>query len=149
MSQPIIDPDEFNHNDSRYRTKSQYVESNSPPSDPKSRLASVDTRRSHKVIQYYLDPEKRTPAPTDNNGNLLLNFGTVLQGKSEKIRLYAHNTIEFPMQLEPIIENNEPDLKITNYPSILREGETAPVDRERSGRRYRSAKAQRRADRPH
>lgn len=88
----------------------------------------VKEKRSHKVIQYYLDPDRRTPAPTDNNGNLLLNFGTVLQGKSEKIRLYAHNTIEFPMQLEPIIENNEPDLKITTYPQILREGETAPVD---------------------
>lgn len=85
-------------------------------------------KRSHKVIQYYLDPDKKEAAPTDNNGNLLLNFGTVLQGEAKKIRLYAANTIEFPIQLEPIIENNEPDLKITRYPNILREGEIAAVD---------------------
>ena len=85
-------------------------------------------KRSHKVIQYYLDPDKKEAAPVDNNGNLLLNFGTVLQGESKKIRLYAHNTIEFPIQLEPIIENNEPDLKITTYPNVLREGQVAPVD---------------------
>jgi hypothetical protein len=129
VSQPIIDPDEFNHNDSRYRTKSQYVQSNSPPPDPnKSRIASVDTRRSHKVIQYYLDPDRKQPAPTDDNGNLLLNFGTVLQSESKKIKLYATNTIEYNIQLEPIIENNEPDLKITRYPPILRPGEIAEVD---------------------
>lgn len=87
-----------------------------------------DNKRSHKVIQYYLDPDKKEAAPTDNNGNLLLNFGTVLQGEAKKIRLYAANTIEFPIQLEPIIENNEPDLKITRYPNILREGEIAAVD---------------------
>jgi len=87
-----------------------------------------ENRRSHKVIQYYLDPDKRQVAPTDDSGNLMLNFGTVLQGEAKKIRLYAHNTIEFPMQLEPLIEDGEPDLKITNYPSILREGEVAPVD---------------------
>jgi hypothetical protein len=85
-------------------------------------------RRSHKVIQYYLDPDKKTPAPTDSEGNLLLNFGTVLQGEAKKITLYAHNTIEYPMQLEPIIENGEPDLKITTYPPILKQGEIAPVD---------------------
>lgn len=85
-------------------------------------------KRSHKVIQYYLDPQRNEPAPTDDNGNLILNFGTVLQGEAKKIRLYAHNTIEFPIQLEPIIENNEPDLKITTYPPVLRDGEIAPVD---------------------
>lgn len=87
-----------------------------------------EKRRSHKVIQYYLDPDKRKPAPTDDSGNLLLNFGTVLQSEAKKIRLYAHNTIEFPIQLEPIIENGEPDLHITTYPPVLRGGETAPVD---------------------
>ena len=45
-----------------------------------------------------------------------------------EIRLYAHNTIEYPMQLEPIIENDEPDLKITTYPPVLKQGEIAPVD---------------------
>jgi hypothetical protein len=85
-------------------------------------------KRSHKVIQYYLDSDKREAAPTDSNGNLLLNFGTVLQGESKRIRLYAANTIEYPIQLEPIIEDNEPDLKITKYPPVLREGEVAPVD---------------------
>ena len=85
-------------------------------------------KRSHKVIQYYLDPDKREPAPTDDNGNLKLNFGTVLQGEAKKIRLYAYNTIEYPIQLEPIIQDNETDLKITTYPPILRDGEIAPVD---------------------
>lgn len=75
-----------------------------------------------------MDADRTQPAPTDSNGNLLLNFGTVLQGEAKKIRLYAANTIEFPIQLEPIIENGEPDLKITRYPPVLREGETAPVD---------------------
>ena len=70
----------------------------------------------------------REPAPTDGKGNLLLNFGTVLQGEAKKIRLYAYNTIEYPIQLEPIIQDNEPDLKITTYPPILRDGEIAPVD---------------------
>jgi hypothetical protein len=85
-------------------------------------------RRSHKVIKYYLDAERRQPAPTDDQGNLFLNFGTVVQGEAKKIRLYAHNTIDFPMQLEPLIENGETDLKITRYPAVLREGEVAPVD---------------------
>jgi hypothetical protein len=85
-------------------------------------------KRSHKVIQYYLDADKKEPAPTDSDGNLKLNFGTVLQGEAKKIRLYAHNTIDYPMQLEPIIENDEPDLKITTYPPILKQGEIAPVD---------------------
>ena len=89
---------------------------------------SQENKRSHKVIQYYLDPQRNQAAPTDDDGNLLLNFGTVLQGESKKIRLYAHNTIEYPIQLEPLIENGEPDLKITRYPPILREGEVAPVD---------------------
>ena len=70
----------------------------------------------------------REAAPTDGKGNLLLNFGNVLQGETKKIRLYAHNTIEYPIQLEPIIQDNEPDLKITTYPPILRDGEIAPVD---------------------
>lgn len=85
-------------------------------------------RRSHKVIRYYLDPDKREPAPTDDNGNLKLNFGTVLQGEAKKIRLYAANTIEYPIQLEPIISEGETDLKITTYPPVLRDGEIAPVD---------------------
>jgi hypothetical protein len=85
-------------------------------------------KRSYKVIQYYLDPDKNKPAPTDSNGNLLLNFGTVLQGEAKRIRLYAANTIEYPIQLEPIIEDNEPDLKVTKYPPILKIGEIAPVD---------------------
>jgi hypothetical protein len=91
-------------------------------------VSQLENRRSHKVIQYYLDPDKKEPAPTDSEGNLLLNFGTVLQGEAKKITLYAHNTIEYPMQLEPIIENGEPDLKITTYPPILKQGEIAPVD---------------------
>lgn len=93
-----------------------------------SQLEQDKGRKSHKVIQYYLDENRTQPAPTDNNGNLKLNFGTVLQGEAQKIRLYAHNTIEYPIQLEPIIENGEPDLSITNYPPVLREGQTAPVD---------------------
>ena len=84
--------------------------------------------RSSKVIQYYLDSEKKERAPTDDNGNLLLNFNTVLQGEAKKIVLFAHNTISYPIQLEPIIEDGEPDLKITRYPPVLREGETAQVD---------------------
>ncbi len=94
-----------------------------------STLENQNKRSSHKVIQYYLDADKKERAPTDSNGNLLLNFGTVLQGQSKRIRLYAANTIEYPIQLEPLIENNnEPDLKITKYPPVLREGEVAEVD---------------------
>ena len=84
--------------------------------------------KSHKVIQYYLDEQATEPAPTDQDGNLLLNFGTVLQGQQKKIRLYAQNTIEYPMQLEPLIDKDEPDLKITRYPPIIKQGEIAPVD---------------------
>lgn len=75
-----------------------------------------------------MDAEGKQPAPQDTEGNLLLNFGTVLQGSSKKIRLYAKNTIEYPIQLEPIIENNEPDLKITRYPPILTAGSIQEVD---------------------
>ena len=104
---------------------------------------SQQQNRSHKVIQYYLDPDMKERAPTKiihefdpikgemvdvDTGELELNFGTVLQGEAKKIKLYAHNTIEYPIQLEPIIENGEPDLKITRYPPVLREGETAQVD---------------------
>lgn len=86
-----------------------------------------DKNRSHKVIQYYLDADLGERAPTDSNGNLLLNFGTVLQGQEKRIKLFAHNTIEYDIQLEPLIEDNEPDLKITRYPSVLRAGESAEV----------------------
>ena len=82
-----------------------------------------------KVIEYYLDSDQHQLAPTDDEGNLDLDFGTVLQGQSKKIRLYAKNLIEYPMQLEPLIANeNEKDLKITKYPAILKVGEIAPVD---------------------
>lgn len=84
--------------------------------------------QSHKVIQYYLDEDATQPAPTDQEGNLILDLGTVLQGQPKKIRLYAQNTIEYPMQLEPLIDPNEPDLKITRYPPIIKQGEIAPVD---------------------
>ena len=84
-------------------------------------------RKSHKVIQYYMDSEKRERAPTDENGNLLLNYGTVLQGQAKSIKLWAANTIEYDISLEPLIENNEPDLKITRYPPILKAGEIAEV----------------------
>lgn len=83
--------------------------------------------RSHKVIQYYMDDNLGERAPTDSNGNLILDFGTVLQGQEKRIKLFAHNTIEYDIQLEPLIEDNEPDLKITRYPSVLRAGETAEV----------------------
>lgn len=88
----------------------------------------LENKRSHKVIQYYLDQDRTQAAPTDQNGNLLLNFQTVLQGQSKRITLFAHNTIEFPIQLEPIIENDEPDLKITRFPPILKAGEVSQVD---------------------
>lgn len=84
--------------------------------------------QSHKVIQYYLDADGTEPAPTDQQGNLLLDFGTVLQGQPKKIRLYAANTIEFPMQLEPLIDKDEPDLKITRYPPVIQAGAIEPVD---------------------
>ena len=93
-----------------------------------SQQTNEQEKKSHKVIRYYMDADRTQPAPTDNNGNLLLNFGTVLQGEAKRIRLYAANTIEYPIQLEPIIENNEPDLKITNYPPVLKQGDIAPVD---------------------
>lgn len=93
-----------------------------------SQQQTNENKRSHKVIQYYLDPDKNEPAPTDSNGNLMLSFGTVVQGEAKKIRLYAANTIEYPIQLEPIIEDNEPDLKVTKYPPVLKVGEVAPVD---------------------
>lgn len=83
--------------------------------------------RSHKVIQYYLDPDKNEPAPTDSNGNLFLDFGTVLQGQDSRLRLYAHNTIEYDIQLEPLIEQGEEDLKVIRYPSVLRAGSTDEV----------------------
>jgi hypothetical protein len=86
------------------------------------------SRQSHKVIQYYLDADRKEKAPTDSDGNLLLNFQTVLQGQSKRIRLYASNEITYPIQLEPLISEGETDLKITTYPPILKVGEIAPVD---------------------
>lgn len=85
--------------------------------------------KSHKVIQYYLDADGTEPAPTDSQGNLLLDFGTCLQGQPKKIRLYANNTLEdYDIQLEPLIDKDEPDLKITRYPPILKAGAIEPVD---------------------
>jgi hypothetical protein len=89
---------------------------------------SQQEKRSHKVIQYYLDAEAKQKAPTDSNGNLILNYGTVLQGQSKRITLFAHNTIEFPIQLEPLIEKDETDLKITRFPPILQAGDIQQVD---------------------
>lgn len=74
-----------------------------------------------------MDRDMNERAPTDEDGNLILNYGTVLQGQAKSIKLYAHNTITYPIQLEPLIENNEPDLKITKYPPILQAGEVSEV----------------------
>lgn len=83
--------------------------------------------RSHKVIQYYLDPDLTTPAPKDQEGNIKLRFGTVLQGRDHRIKLYANNTIEYDIALEPILDKDEPDLNIVKYPSTLRAGSTEEV----------------------
>jgi hypothetical protein len=84
--------------------------------------------RSHKVIQYYLDPEGNEKAPVNSEGNLILNFGTVLQGQSKRITLYAKNTIEYPIQLEPMIEKGEEDLKVSRFPPVLKAGDIQQVD---------------------
>lgn len=82
-----------------------------------------------KVIEYYLDQDATQLAPTDDEGNLKLDFGTVLQGQSQKVRLYAKNLIKHPIQLEPLISNErEKDLKISRYPNVLRVGSIEPVD---------------------
>lgn len=74
-----------------------------------------------------MDPDLNEPAPVDSNGNLLLNFQTVLQGQEKRIHLFAHNTIEYDIQLEPLLEEGEPDLKIARYPAVLRAGMTDEV----------------------
>jgi hypothetical protein len=89
---------------------------------------SQQENRSHKVLQYYLDAEGTQKAETKDDGTLFLDFGTVLQGQTKKVRLYAKNTIEFPVQLEPIIENGEEDLKVTRYPPVIHAGAIEPVD---------------------
>ena len=82
-----------------------------------------------KVIEYYLDEDATQPAPTDDKGNLDIKLGTVLQGHSQKVRLYMKSLIEYPMQLEPLIADvNEKDVKITRYPNILKVGIVEPVD---------------------
>lgn len=82
-----------------------------------------------KVIEYYLDEDATELAPTDDKGNIDLELGTVLQGHSQKIRLYMKSLIEYPMQLEPVYKDaNEKDVKITRYPNILKVGEVAQVD---------------------
>lgn len=83
--------------------------------------------RSHKVIQYYMDPDLTTPAPKDQDGNLFLDFGVALQGQESRIKLYAHNTIPYDIQLEPLIEQGEEDLTVIRYPSVLRAGSTDEV----------------------
>jgi hypothetical protein len=83
---------------------------------------------SHKVIQYYLDEEGLQRAPTDEDGTLFLDFGTVMQGQTKKVRLYIKNNIEFPVQLEPIIQNGEEDLKVSRWPPIIHAGAIEPVD---------------------
>ena len=90
---------------------------------------SSSSTKNKKVIEYYLDQDQNEKAPLDDNGNVKLELGTVLQGQSHKVRLFAKNIIDFPMQLEPLIANvNEKDVKITRYPSILRSGEVGAVD---------------------
>jgi hypothetical protein len=112
--------------DTRYRSPPDYEESNKPPYEPAVNLE--DKTKSRRVLKYYMDADKNEAAPTDSQGNLLLDFGTVLQGSEKKIRLHVTNTIEYPIQLEPIIENGEPDLKITRFPPIIQPAEIAPVD---------------------
>ena len=81
------------------------------------------------LIEYYMDQELTKPAPIDKNGNLKLDFGVVLQGSTKNIRLYARNTISYPIQLEPIISDPaEKDLKVRNYPSILGADSASPID---------------------
>ena len=89
---------------------------------------SQQTNNSHKVIKFYLDAEGTQPAPTNEDGTLYLDFGTVLQGQTKRVRLYAANTIEYPIQLEPMIEKGEEDLKVTRFPPILQVGSIEPVD---------------------
>lgn len=92
-------------------------------------MSTSISKNKKVIIEYYLDSDQHQKAPTDDEGNLNLDFGTVLQGQSKKIRLYAKNLIEYPIQLEPLLgDANETDLKITRYPNILRVGEIAPVD---------------------
>ena len=86
-----------------------------------------DSNKSQKVIKYYMDADLAEPAPVDSNGNLILDFQTVLQGQEKRIKLYANNTIEYDIALEPLIEQNEPDLKIVKYPATLRSGSTEEV----------------------
>lgn len=74
-----------------------------------------------------MDSDLRERAPTDSNGNLILNFQTVLQGQEKRIRLFAHNNLEYDISLEPLLEPNEPDLKITRYPAVLKAGSTDEV----------------------
>ena len=74
-----------------------------------------------------MDADLAEPAPVDSNGNLVLDFGTSIQGTEKRIKIYAANTIEFDIQLEPLTDPNEPDLKIVRYPSVLRAGSTEEV----------------------
>lgn len=74
-----------------------------------------------------MDRDLEVPAPKDQDGNLLLNFQTVLQGSEKRIHLFANNTIEYDVALEPILDPNEPDLKIVKYPAVLRAGQVEEV----------------------
>lgn len=87
----------------------------------------MSSTNSHKVIKYYMDPDRTESAPTDSNGNLVLNFGVCLQGTENRIKLYASNEIPYDISLEPLIEKGEPDLKIVKYPSTLRAGSIEEV----------------------
>jgi hypothetical protein len=69
-----------------------------------------------------MDSDRMEAAPVDQNGNLILDFGTCLQGSEKRIKLYASNEIEYDISLEPLIEKDEPDLKIIRYPAVLRAG---------------------------
>ena len=74
--------------------------------------------RQPKLLEYFIDSNAKTPAETDDKGNVRLRFAEIpIQGRESRTELYVKNTHDYPMQLEAV--TTDPDLHIGSYPRRL------------------------------
>ena len=79
-----------------------------------------------KLLEYYTDPNASRKAPTDDKGNVELNFEEIpIQGRESRTILYVKNSHSYPMQLNPV--TTDADLVVSEFPSTIQPKEIARV----------------------
>lgn len=78
-----------------------------------------------KALEYYLDDELQETAPLDSEGNVSLDFESVVPGESKTKTIWIQNKTSRLMTIESY--STDSDLHIKG-PEQLRAGETGKVD---------------------